>query len=121
MIKNALVLVVVAGLSVAASAAVKKPAKSAPASLSAGQYTAHVAMLACSACGANVEKVLNATKGIESAKVDSDKSSVTFTVKPGAKIKVADLQKTLKSSADEMGMGADYRLSKISELSAQKS
>jgi len=116
MVKLISTVVLLAGLSGAAAAAPKKASKAAASALVPGRYTAHVAMLACSECGRNVEKVLNETKGIERAKVDSDKSAVTFTVKPGSKIDVVALQQKLKSSADEMGMGADYRLSKITAL-----
>lgn len=114
MVKKIALFAVVATLAAAASAAPKKAAPAA--TLTSGEYTAHVGMLACSECGKNVEKVLNATKGIENAKVDSDKSTVTFKVKQGAHVKVAELQKKLKASADDMGMGADYRLSKIASL-----
>lgn len=122
MVKLLCAVLLLAGLSGAAAAAPKnaakagKTAKASSETLAPGRYTAHVAMLACSECGRNVEKVLNETKGIERAKADSDKSTVTFTVKPGSKIEVVALQQKLKASADEMGMGADYRLSKITAL-----
>ena len=119
MLKNALVFVLLAGLAGSASAA-KKTKASSSASLGAGQYTAQVAMLACGACGSNVEQTLQKLPGVENAKVDSNKSTVTFAVKKGAKIAVSDLQKALKASADQMGMGADYTLSKIKALEADK-
>ena len=106
-----IILTLLAAVSLAAPAAVKEPKE-----LKAGKYTAKVAMLSCGACGPNVEQALGNLKGIETAKVDSDKSLVTFTVKKDAKVKVADVQKTLKASADKMGMGADYSLSKIQSL-----
>ena len=68
MVKKIALFAVAATLAAAASAAPKKAAASAAqGTLAAGEYTAHVAMLACSECSKNVEKVLNGTKGIESA------------------------------------------------------
>lgn len=99
--------------SVAAPAAAAKKAK-AEGTLTKGQYTAKVKMLACEACGPEVEKTLNGVKGVEAAKVDSKTSTVRFGVKDS--VKLAELQKTLKAASEQMGMGADYSLSKIESL-----
>lgn len=111
-------LLAAALLCLALPAAAKKKPAPAPAAetLAAGRYTAKVKLLACSGCGPEVEKALRSIKGVEAAKVDSDKSEVAFTVAKDAQLSVAELQKTLKKSADEMGMGADYSLSKIQAL-----
>ena len=98
---------------VAAPAAAAKKAKAAD-TLTPGRYTAKVKMLACEACGPEVEKTLNGIKGVEGAKVDSKASTVQFGVKDT--LKVAELQKTLKAASEQMGMGADYSLSKIESL-----
>lgn len=81
--------------------------------LGEGHYTAKAKALVCTGCGPMIEKTMRDIPGIESAKVDSETAKVHFTVKEGASVKEADLQKTLKASADKMGMGADYRLSDI--------
>jgi copper chaperone CopZ len=97
----------------AAPAFAAKKAKTAE-TLAPGRYTAKVKMLACEGCGPEVEKTLNGVKGVEAAKVDSKTSTVEFGVKDP--VKVAELQKTLKAASEEMGMGADYSLSKIQSL-----
>lgn len=98
---------------VAAPAAAAKKAK-AEGSLAPGRYTAKVKMLACEACGPEVEKTLNGIKGVEAAKVDSKTSTVQFGVKDP--LQVVLLQKTLRAASEQMGMGADYSLSKIESL-----
>ena len=87
-----------------------------PQTLGAGEYTAKVKAIVCSGCGPFIEKTMNGFSGIESAKSNSAKLSVQFKVKPGATVKVAELQKSLKASAELMGMGADYSLSDIKPL-----
>jgi copper chaperone CopZ len=112
------VLVALAVPSFAAKKDKKAEAPKPPAELSAGTYTASIKMLACDGCGGEVEKALNGVKGLEAAKVDSKASTVDFTVK--AAVKTADIQKTLRAAAEQMGMGADFSLSKIRTLEPKK-
>lgn len=81
--------------------------------LKAGTYTAIVSSLVCGACAPQVEKTLKEYPGIAAATVDQEKSTVKFTVKQGASVKVANLQAELESASAEMGMGADYTLKSI--------
>lgn len=84
-----------------------------PATLAAGSYTAHVKSMPCGGCADVVQKTLSGIAGIEAAQADASKSAVQFRVKNGAKVTVADLQKSLQAASAEMGMGADYSLSNI--------
>ncbi len=81
--------------------------------LAAGTYTAKVKAMTCGGCPPLVKKTMEGQKGIESATVDRQTSTVQFTVKKDSTIKVADLQTALKAASDKMGMGADYTLSDI--------
>ena len=81
--------------------------------LNAGAYTAKVKAMTCGGCPPLVKKTMEGLKGIESAAVDRQSSSVEFTVKKDNTVKVADLQTALKAASDKMGMGADYTLSDI--------
>jgi copper chaperone CopZ len=111
--KTLLSLSLIACLTLPAAAAAVQKSKSA-ATLSAGRYSAKVKMLACEACGPSVEKTLNEIKGVEAAKVDPKTSTVEFAVKNS--VKVASLQKALRGASADMGMGADYSLSKIQAI-----
>jgi len=81
--------------------------------LNPGTYTAKVKAIVCGGCGPLIVKTMQGMKEIEGAKVDQAESTLQFTVKSGATIKVADLQKSLKTAAGKMGMGADYTLSDL--------
>ena len=67
----------------------------------------------CEGCAAFIQDSLKGFAGIENLKVDQKAKMVRFSVKKDAVVKVADLQKALKSASDEMGMGADYSLSEL--------
>lgn len=79
--------------------------------LKEGHYTAKLKPFVCSGCPAFVEKAMAEINGIDSVAVEG--ATVHFTVKKGAAVNLADLQKNLKTYADKMGMGADYSLSDI--------
>lgn len=81
--------------------------------LDPGKYSASVVAIPCDACPPVIEKTLKAQPGIDAVSVDQKASSVQFTVKPGARVPLPDLQKALKAASDEMGMGADYRLKNV--------
>ncbi len=104
-------------LALAAAVALAVPAlakgTSAPKTLAAGKYSAHVKALVCEGCAANVEQTLKTFKGLDGVSVDQAKSEVAFEVEKGAKVSVAKLQKALKASSEQMGMGADYTLRDI--------
>ena len=68
--------------------------------LGPGAYQATVKAIVCDGCGEFIQK----------AKL------VTFRVNDGATVKLGDLQKTLKASAAEMGMGADYTLHNVKKV-----
>lgn len=120
--RKLLAVAAVLAFSAAAFAAPKtrKHAKAAPA-LSAGAYTAHVKVLVCEGCKANIEQTLQGFKAIEGVSVDQEKSTLRFEVKKGAKVSVASLQRALKKSSDGMGMGADYTLHDIARVDAAPS
>jgi hypothetical protein len=81
--------------------------------LAAGQYTAKVKAIVCGGCGPLIQKTLAAFKELEAVTVDQKASSVLFTIKKDATVKLADLQKALDAAANRMGMGADYTLSDV--------
>jgi hypothetical protein len=81
--------------------------------LKTGRYAAKVKAIVCDACGPLIQKTLASFKELESIAVDQKTSTVQFTVKKDASVKVADLQKALDAAAKQMGMGADYTLSDI--------
>lgn len=78
--------------------------------LNPGAYTAKVKSLPCGGCGSVVEKTMADNFAIGSVSVDSQKKTVAFTVKTGARVEWAALQKSLDAAAQQMGMGADYGL-----------
>lgn len=84
-----------------------------PKTLKAGTYTAHVTALVCDGCAENIQGVLKSFKGVDGVAIDQAKSTLRFSVKKGRRLSVARLQKALKASSDEMGMGADYTLKDI--------
>jgi hypothetical protein len=84
--------------------------------LKTGNYTAKVTAIPCEGCPPIIEKTMLDQKGIGSAKADQKTSSLAFTVKPGAAVKVADLQKALKAASNQMGMGADYTLKNVTKV-----
>lgn len=94
---------------------VAEPAKAPAAAqtLKAGTYTASVGAIPCAGCADVIQETLGAAKGIEAAKVDAKTKTVQFTVKKDAAVPLADLQTALKAASDQMGMGADYRLSDV--------
>lgn len=95
----------------------KKAAKDAFFQLGPGTYTANVKAMTCGGCGEFIEKTLRAQPGIESANANNREKTVTFKVKNGTQVKMSDLQKALKASSDEMGMGADYTLKDLKKAS----
>ena len=84
--------------------------------LQEGAYSATVKALVCGGCGPKVEETLRNVDGIQSVAVDQEKKTVKFTVKKGAKIKLTDLQKILRASSLEMGMGADYQIKGLKKV-----
>jgi hypothetical protein len=81
--------------------------------LKAGQYTAKVKAIVCGGCGPLIQKTLANFQELEAIAVDQKTTSVQFTVKKDATVKLADIQKALDGSAKKMGMGADYTLSEV--------
>jgi copper chaperone CopZ len=84
--------------------------------LGSGAYQGTVKAIVCDGCGEFIQKTLSGYEGIESVVVDQKAKLVTFRVKDGAKVKVEELQKALKGSADKMGMGADYTLLDLKKI-----
>ena len=81
--------------------------------LKAGQYTAKVKAIVCGGCGPLIQKTLANFKELEAVTVDQKASSVQFTIKKDATVKLTELQKALDAAANRMGMGADYTLSDV--------
>lgn len=81
--------------------------------LTAGTYTANVKAIVCGGCAQIIKESLQGMKEIGSVSVDSAQKTVQFTVKENKSVKLADVQKVLKSAAKKMGMGADYTLSDL--------
>lgn len=98
---------------VVAVPAAAAPKKAKDRSLGEGRYVARVAALVCSSCADEVERTLKGFKELDDVKVEQASSSVSFAVKPGAKVGMASLQKSLKAAAAKMGMGADYTLKDV--------
>ena len=84
-----------------------------------GAYQATVKAIVCDGCGDFIQKTMSQHEGIESVVVDQKAKLVTFRIKDGAKVKVAELQTALKASADKMGMGADYTLVNLKKVDLQ--
>lgn len=104
-------IVVLLGISTAFAGSVKSKAKSADAQvLASGAYSAQVKGIVCGGCGSFIQQTLEKISGIEKVSVDQDKKTVQFQIKKDAKVKLAEVQKSLQASADKMGMGADYQL-----------
>jgi len=81
--------------------------------LAAGSYSATVKAIVCEGCAQFITETLKKNPALETISVDPKAKTVSFTVKKSATVKVSELQKALKLSAAEMGMGADYSLSDI--------
>ncbi len=88
--------------------------------LSPGAYKAKVKVLACGGCGPLVQKTLAADPAVESASVDQETRTATFTVKKGSRVNLTSLQKELDAAAQQMGMGADYGLYDVKKVAAKK-
>ncbi|MDE2291796.1 MAG: hypothetical protein KGL53_06910 [Elusimicrobia bacterium] len=116
--RKSLAVVLVAGLAGAAGAAAAVKAKQ-PRTLGPGAYTASIKALICSACGPKVMETMRGVRGVSGVSVDQRKSLLKFTVRKGAKLDVAGLQKRLKAASDAMGMGADYSLREITRAAAR--
>ena len=76
-----------------------------------GRYSAKAKSLVCGGCAETIEKALGGVPGIGTVAVDAKTGVVGFTVNKGASVPWSDLQTVLKAASDQMGMGADYRLS----------
>lgn len=107
MIKKMMLAAIMMGLGTGAWAGPKTK----PQTLKPGEYSATAKAVVCSACAAAIEKTLKAFPGVEGVTVAPEGGGVRFSVKKA--VKVADLQKALKTSSDTMGMGADYTLKDI--------
>ncbi len=111
-------IVVLLGISTAFAGSVKSKAKSTDAQvLTSGAYSAEVKGIVCGGCGSFIQQTLEKINGIEKVSVDQDKKIVQFQIKKDAKVKIAEVQKALKASADKMGMGADYQLRSLKKAS----
>lgn len=89
------------------------------AALTPGSYTATLKQLACEGCPSWIVQHMKEIPGIADASVDGDKRVLTFSVKPGAKLKVETIQKKLNAAAEQMGMGADYALKDVKPVAAR--
>ena len=76
-----------------------------------GRYSAKAKSLVCGGCAEAIEKAMGGVPGIATVTVDAKTGVVGFTVNKGASVAWSDLQTVLKAASDQMGMGADYRLS----------
>lgn len=105
------------GMSTAMAASPKTKAKStADQVLTSGAYSAQVKGIVCNGCGAFIQQTLESINGLEKISVDQTKKTVQFQVKKEAKIKLVEVQKALKASAEKMGMGADYQLRNLKKI-----
>lgn len=84
--------------------------------LGPGDYSAKVKAIVCSGCGSFIEKTMRQVPGVTTAKADNDAATVQFSVAKGQKVSLPNLQESLRASADQMGMGADYELYEIKPL-----
>lgn len=84
--------------------------------LSSGYYTAKIGAITCGGCGPTIEKTMGQVPGIGAAQVDAKAGTVRFAVLVNKEVSVANLQKALGASADQMGMGADYTLIDIKKV-----
>ncbi|MBL8023793.1 MAG: heavy-metal-associated domain-containing protein [Elusimicrobia bacterium] len=84
--------------------------------LSPGYYTAKIGAITCGGCGPTIEKTMRQVPGIGAAQVDPKEGTVRFAVLVNKEVQVAQLQEALKVSADQMGMGADYKLTDIKKI-----
>jgi copper chaperone CopZ len=110
---------VVAGaiLSLAVLYALAQPEVSPVKTLGPGTYSAKLKALVCDACAPEVKQTLGKQNGIGDVSVDQKTSTVLFTVKEDAKVKLSDVQKALDASSADMGMGADYTLYDVKKKS----
>lgn len=112
------VMVMLLGMSVAFAESPKVKAKAAGEEvLGAGKYTAQVKGIVCRGCGSFIQQTLEKISGIEKASVDQDKKAVQFQVKKNMKVKLSEVQKALRISAEKMGMDADYQLHDLKKTS----
>jgi copper chaperone CopZ len=79
--------------------------------LATGEYSARVKAMVCEGCAPLVEKSLRRLDQIGPVHVDTKASRVHFSVKEGKTVKSSAIHASLKKSAEQMGMGADFSLS----------
>jgi hypothetical protein len=104
-------LLVVGMMAVSGSAALVKEAKAPQLkTLGPGTYQATVKAIVCEGCSEFIQSTMTKNEAIENVRIDQKTRQVKFDVKFGNKVQFADLQDSLKTSANEMGMGADYTL-----------
>lgn len=118
MLLSVMVMTAVTGLSAVES---KKATSRNAAEIGPGAYQATVKAIVCDGCGEFIQKTMASQSGIGVVVVDQKAKLVTFRVNDGAKIKVANLQKALAASAEQMGMGADYTLHNIKKVAGAQS
>lgn len=84
--------------------------------LESGYYTARVGAIVCGGCRELIENTMREVPGIGASQVDEKTSQVRFAVLTGKRVRLNDLQKALRVSAESMGMGADYVLSDVKPM-----
>lgn len=110
-------LVILLAGSMAFAESAKAKGKAVGQFLTGGTYSAQVKGIVCGGCGPVIQETMEKINGIEKVSVDQDKKTVQFQVKNEVKVKLVEVQKALQSSADKMGMGADYQLRNIKKAS----
>ena len=113
-----LVLAVLAGPAARGAPAAALPAEEAVAykDLPSGRYAVKIIGMLTTTCGRGIEAKVLKRPEVESAQVDFEKETLTLTIKLNRTLRLSALRKALHAAADQVNLGTDYLVGKITFL-----
>ena len=84
--------------------------------LPSGRYAVKIIGMLTTTCGRGIEIEMMKLPEVESAKVDFDQETLNLTIKLNRTLRLTAVRKALHLAADQVNLGADYFVGKITFL-----
>jgi hypothetical protein len=84
--------------------------------LPSGRYAVKIIGMLTTTCGRGIEAKVLKRPEVESAQVDFEKETLTLTIKLNRTLRLSALRKALHAAADQVNLGTDYLVGKITFL-----
>jgi|GEM_PF-2051087 len=84
--------------------------------LPSGHYAVKIIGMLTTTCGRGIEIEMMKLPEVESAKVDFDQETLNLTIKLNRTLRLTAVRKALHLAADQVNLGADYFVGKITFL-----